>query len=357
MMLARAAGLLGVAWGVTIVSFVMVAALPGAAVAWLGADASPAQVARLEAQLGLDRPWAERYLEWLGGVARGDLGTSMASAEPVIDMLARRMPVTLVLCGYAVGMALAVAVPLALACAYAPGAALDRVVLAASAAALAVPGYVLALALIVVCAITWPLFPAISPAPFDDGAGAHLRAMALPSLSIAVPLAALYTRVLRADLIEQFAREPYIVAAAAKGLSHQVVLMRHALRPSLAGLTTVVALGMAPLVGGAVVIEQLFALPGIGSLMLQSVALGDTPVVQGIVLAIALLTVALHGALDALHGVLDPRVACSTWRSIFAWRAPRGARSSRGVMHRVPDPGVAFSRGDDEAVAAKVRSR
>jgi peptide/nickel transport system permease protein len=283
--------------------------LPGnAAQQLLGASATPEQVERLAEQLHLNRPAWERYLEWLAGLLHGDLGNSLASGQPVTALIADRIAVTFELVACAFILSVGLAVPLALLAARRPGSLPDRVLMIISMAGLSVASYVLALWLVLLFAVHWGVLPAIGFRPLSEGVLQNLRSVALPAISIALPLMCFYTRFLRADLLEQTRGEDYIVTAIAKGAGPWRVLIAHALRNSLPGLLTLVGLNIGALIGGTVVIEQIFALPGIGQLLLQSINTRDVAIVQGIVLLMAVVTVAANLVVDLLCAVLDPRI-------------------------------------------------
>jgi peptide/nickel transport system permease protein len=298
-----------VLFGITLFSFFILELLPGsAAERLLGATATLEDVARLTAELKLDRPAWERYTEWLGDLATGDTGRSLASHQPVATLIAERLPVSLQLVGGAFFLTLCVSVPLSLLAAHESGRVFDRIATLASMAAISVPNYVLALALVFVFSVKLAIFPAIGFIALSEGVGGNLVSLALPTAAIAVPLTGFYVRFLRADLLEQMNSEEYILTALAKGLSPGRVLVRHALRNSLLGLLTLVGLHLGTLIGSTVVIEQIFALPGIGQLLLQAINTRDAPTVQGLVLLLATTTITANLIVDIAYMILDPRI-------------------------------------------------
>lgn len=305
----RLAAAVPVLLGVTLLTFLVMSVLPGSpARQLLGPEASPEQIAALEAQMGLDRPAAVRYLDWLGGVVTGDLGSSLASGQPVADALGPRVPVTFQLVGYAFVISLVLAVPLALLAARHPNRLVDRVSMLVSMTGLAAANYVLALVFVLFFAVRLAYFPAIGYIPPSQDLAEHLRSMFLPALAIGVPLFAFYTRFLRGDLLEQLQGEDYIITARAKGIGPWQVLLRHALRNSLFGLLTVVGVNLGTLIGATAIIEQIFAIPGIGQYLLQAVNLRDAGAVQACVLLFAVVVVAANIIIDLLYAVLDPRI-------------------------------------------------
>jgi peptide/nickel transport system permease protein len=295
--------------GVSILTFWVLDLIPGnAAQQLLGPEATAQQIATLEHQLGLDQPPALRYLGWLGGALHGDLGTSLVSSQPVTALLGERLAVSGELVGLAFVVSLGLAVPVALLAAYKPGRMVDRVSMLISITGLSVANYVLALLLVLLFAVQLTLLPAIGYVPLSQGMGANLRGMVLPTAAIAFPLFCFYTRFLRGDLVDQLQGEDYITTARAKGIGPWQVLLRHAFRNSAFGLITVVGLNLGTLIGGTVIIEQIFALPGIGQLLLQAINTRDFVVVQACVLVFAVVAVGANLVADLLYAVLDPRV-------------------------------------------------
>jgi peptide/nickel transport system permease protein len=295
--------------GVTLLTFIVLNLLPGdAASQLLGADATPAQVHAFEIKLHLDQPWPERYWHWLSGALSGDLGTSIANNQPVSTLLGQRLPVTFELVAFGFVVSLALAVPAALLAARRPGGIFDRVSMLVCMTGLSMAPYVLALALVIVFAVDLSVFPALGWVPASQGIGGNLRSLVLPAFSIGLPLACFYTRMLRADILDQMQGEEYIVTAWAKGVSPWRVLVNHALRNSMFGLITVVGLNFSTLFGGTVIIEQIFGLPGIGSALLTAIQNRDAPVLEGIVIVFSLIVMVTGIAADLLYSVLDPRI-------------------------------------------------
>jgi peptide/nickel transport system permease protein len=305
----RLATAIPVLWGVTLLTFLVVNVMPGdAAQQLLGADATQAQVDALRARLELDRPLVERYVDWLAGAVTGDLGTSLASDQPVSDTLGERLPVTFELIGLAFLVSISFTVPVAVLASRRPGGILDRISMMISMAGLSVAPYVLALVLVYVFAVELAWLPAIGFVPLDENIAENLRSLILPAVSIGFPLFCFYTRLLRADILEQMQAEDYIVTARAKGLGPWRVLLRHALPNSLFGLLTLVALNLGTLIGATVIIEQIFSLPGMGQALLQAINNRDVVVVQAIVLVLAVVVVMANLIADLLYAVLDPRI-------------------------------------------------
>src|SRR5580700_8405410 len=295
--------------GVTFVSFVVMNSLPGdAAQELLGAQATPAEIHQLEIKLGLDKPFLTRYWDWLHQAVIGHLGHSLSSGQSVASILGSDLPVTFELVGFAFVISLALAVPLALLSARKPNGIADRLTMVFSMAGLSVAPYVLALVLVYVFAVKLNVLPAIGWVPPGQSVWQNIRYLILPAVSIGVGLLCFYTRLLRADLLEQMQGEDYVVTARAKGVRPWRVLTRHALRNSLFGLITVVALNLGTLLGFTVVIEDIFGIPGIGHELLQAIDNRDIPVIEGIVFVFAVIVVLCNLAADVLYSVLDPRI-------------------------------------------------
>jgi peptide/nickel transport system permease protein len=262
----------------------------------------------MELQLGLDKSGVERYLGWLGDAVQGDLGRSLVSGQSVSGLLGSRLAITFELIGLAFLVSLALAIPLALLAAYRPNGVVDRLSMLLSTIGLSVANYVLALMLVLLFAVQLGVLPAIGFVPLSDGLVGNLTSLILPSAAIGFPLFCFYTRFLRGDLVDQIHGEEYITTARAKGLGPWQVLLRHAFRNSSFGLITVVGLNLGTLIGGTVIIEQIFALPGLGQLLLQAITTRDFVVVQATVIIFAVVAVLTNLLVDLLYAVLDPRI-------------------------------------------------
>ena len=295
--------------GVSILTFWVLSLIPGdPARAMLGMNATDAQVNALREQYGLNESGPHRYLDWLTGALHGDLGTSMVSSQSMTSMLADRWAVTAELVILAFIVSLGAAIPVALLAARWPGGIFDRIGMLCSMTGLAVANYVLALLLVLVFAVELGWLPAIGYVHLSDGIGPNLKSMILPTLAMAVPLFCFYTRFLRGDIVDQMQGEDYVDTARAKGIGPWRVLWSHAFRNSSFGLITIVGLNIGTLVGGTVIIEQIFALPGLGQLLLQGVNTRDTVVVQDLVIIFAAIAVLANLLVDVLYAVLDPRI-------------------------------------------------
>jgi peptide/nickel transport system permease protein len=298
-----------VLWGVTFLTFLVINLMPGnAAKAQLGIAATPDQVAALEHKLRLDEPFFTRYWHWLTAAAHGDLGHSLSSGQRIATILGERLPITFELLGYAFLLSLVLAVPIAVLAARKPNGIADRITMMVSMVGLSVPAYVLALVLVYVFAVSLGWLPAIGFVHLSESVPRNIEFLTLPAISIAFPLFCVYTRLLRADMLEQLRSQDYVVTARAKGLGPWRVLTRHVLRNSVFGLVTLVGLNFGTLVGVTVIIEPIFSLPGIGQQLLESIGTRDVPIIESIVLVFGIMVVLANLLTDMLYAVLDPRI-------------------------------------------------
>ena len=292
--------------GVTFLTFLVMSALPNdTAQAVLGLHASPSAVAALNHTLGLDQPFWQRYWHWLTNVLQGNFGTTIEGTS-VNHELAIHVPTTLALVLYALVVSVVLAVIVATLAARRPNGIADRLSLVVSMLGLSTAPYVFAFLLIIVFAVKLDWFPVLS-GPVT-GPGSFFRNLTLPACSIGFGLFAIYTRLLRADIVEQMQREDYIVTAKAKGVAPWRVLTRHALRNSMFNLITVIGLNLGGLVGAAAIIETIFQVQGIGNDLLTGISNHDAPLVEGITLVFALVTVLGNLLADLAYAVLDPRI-------------------------------------------------
>ena len=305
----RVIRLVSVVLGVCLLTFFLINALPGnVAVAVLGDQATPEEIAALTQKLGLDQPLPLRFLNWLGGVLHGDLGASLVNQQPVWDAVSQRIPVTLELVVLALLFAIVAAVPTALLAVRKPGGVLDRLLGMLSFSFLAIPQFLLGLLLILALAIGLHLFPVSGWISFDQDPIGNLSTAFLPALTLAATPFAYFSRLLRADMMEQLTREDYVTTARAKGVPRPAILFRHVLRNSVFPMMTMVGLTTSLLVGGSVVVESIFGVPGIGQLLIQSITSRDIPIVLGVVVFVATVVVIVNLVIDMLYGVVDPRI-------------------------------------------------
>jgi peptide/nickel transport system permease protein len=294
---------------VTFLSFVVVDLLPGdAAVVVAGDNATPEQVEQVRQDLQLDRPVLVRYVDWLGGVFTGDLGRSFRTGQPVAEALAQRIPVTFEITFIAQLLALLVAIPLAVYSAYRPGRLVDRTSMTLGFGAAAMPNFVFGMVLIVLFAGGFSsILPATGYTAFFEDPLGNMISIILPCLTLMLAEAAVYRQLLRSDMVSTL-QEDFILMARSKGLPPRRVLLRHALRPSLFSLITLSGVNIGRLLGGTVIVETLFAIPGLGQLIVQAVFNRDYMILQGALLFVAVAYVVINMLIDLLYVVLDPRV-------------------------------------------------
>jgi peptide/nickel transport system permease protein len=295
---------------VTFVTFTLTNVLPGDAInALIPIDAQQDQefVEQIREEWGLNDPLIVRYGRWLGDAVQGDLGRSLVTGQPVTDEITHRLPITLEIMVVAVGFSLLVAVPLGAFTGYREGRRSDRVFSGVAQAGLSLPSFVTGLILIYVFALKLHWFPAVGWNRLSNGIGPNLKTVALPALALAITEIAVYTRVLRSDMIATL-KENYILSARAKGLTDRFILFRHGLRPSLLTLVTVVGLNIAALLGGVLVIEYLFAIPGIGKRLFSAIQQRDFMMVQAITILITVFYVVVNTITDLTYMVVDPRI-------------------------------------------------
>ncbi len=294
---------------VTAFVFSLLLLLPGdAALALAGLEnPSEEQLAAARVRLGLDRPLYVQYASWLGRLARGDLGTSLRTGEPVAEALLQRAPVTLGLALAATLVGLVVGIPLAVLAAYRRGSALDAVARAVAALGVAVPNFWLGSMLVLFLALQLRWLPATGYVNLWEDPWTGARHLVLPTFTLAASAVAEVTRQLRSGLLDTLANE-YVRTARAKGLAEGAVVAKHALRNALLPVVSVTALTVNRIIGATVVVESIFALPGLGRLNLESVLTRDFPTLQGAVLFMALIVIAINLLSDFAYGIADPRI-------------------------------------------------
>lgn len=307
-MLARRLALLVLALVVaSAVIFAVVDLVPGdPAVFVLGTGARPDTLAALREQLGLDLPWPTRYARWLGGVLTGDLGTSLAYKAPVAGMILDRVQVSLPLALMALALAVAVALPVGMLAASRRGRPADALAMGAAQVGIALPNFWFAMLLVLVFAVKLRWLPAGGFPGWSDPLAA-LRALVLPAVALALPQAAILARVLRSALIETLGQD-YIRSARAKGLSRAQVLRRHALRNALIPVLTILGMQFSFLLAGAIIIENVFYLPGLGRLIFQAISQRDLVVVQSAVLVLVAAVILVTFLVDLAYAAVDPRL-------------------------------------------------
>lgn len=286
--------------GVATLVFALIHLVPGdPAQAMLGEGAAAQDVTRLREQLGLDRPLVVQYTSFLGGLMRGDLGTSLRFDRPVAVLILERLPATAELAGAAMLVAIGLAIPLGIAAAVWRSTFVDHAAMTVALAGISLPNFWLGPLLAIVFAVELGWFPVSG-----RGTWGHL---VLPAVTLGTALAAILARMTRASLLDEL-REPYVLAAAARGASRARVVLAHAFRNSLLPIVTIVALQFGSVLTGAVITETIFAWPGVGRLLIQSIDFRDYPLVQGCILVIAVTYVTMNLLTDIAYGFLDPRI-------------------------------------------------
>lgn len=296
----------------SVVVFAVLEILPGnAAEVRLGPTATPEQVAALSAQLGLDRPAFARYVEWVGGYLRGDLGVSVAYDTPVWSLIAERLRVSLPLALLAMGLTVAVALSLGVYAAARHNRLGDVGVMTFSQLGLAIPNFWLAIVLILVFAVHLQWFPAGGfPGWTEDEGGSlweGLQALVLPAVALAAVQAAILARFTRSAVLDTL-REDYVRTARAKGLSRRATLWRHVLRNAMIPVITIMGLQFGNLLTSAIVVENVFVLPGIGRLVFQAIANRDLAVVRDVIMLLAGAVILINFIVDLLYAWIDPRL-------------------------------------------------
>ena len=293
---------------VSLVVFALVHALPGdPAVLFLGEEADPETLARFRVRLGLDRPLVAQYAAWLGRALRGDLGRSLRTNQPVAEAILERLPVTLELLVAALSVSLALAIPMGIVSAVKRNSGVDLVSTVFALVGFAMPGFWLGIILIYVFALLLRWLPPSGWVPLPASVPQNLLSLVLPAFTLGTALAALVTRQLRSGMLEVL-RQDYVRTAQAKGLSERQVVGKHALKNALISVVTVVGLQLGGLLGNTIITETLFALPGVGRLMIDSIFSRDFFVVQGVILFLAVGYVLSNLLVDVLYSYLDPRI-------------------------------------------------
>ena len=297
-----------IALATTAITFLMVDLLPGDAAYIIGGEgATQDEIQAIRDEIGHDHNVVLRYGIWLSNLLKGNLGQSYLTQEPVIHVITERLPVTLELLLISQLMALALALPAGIISAYRNGSAWDRWINISGFATLSVPSFVMALVAIYLFAIQLKWLPATGFSPISHGLWSNIKSFILPGLSIALIEWVALMRVLRSDMISTL-QQNFILMARAKGLPPWKVLLRHALRPSSFTLVTLLGMQIGRLIGGAVIIETIFALPGIGRLLVASIYSRDVMIIQGCILLITIGYVTLNTAVDMVYYLVDPRI-------------------------------------------------
>jgi peptide/nickel transport system permease protein len=300
--------------GLSLLVFLMLRLVPGTVVEQLiGADAvvKPEMVAELKRFFGLDQPWWRQYATWMGGLAHGDLGTSWRTGKPVVALILERLPVTIELTSLAVAFALLIGIPTGILSATRRDQAIDNVTRVGTLVGLSVPVFWQGTMLILFFSIYLRWMPPLMWVDFFADPRRNLTIMLLPALCLGTASAANIARTTRVCMLDVL-RSEYIRTAAAKGLTGRLVILKHALKNALIPIVTVAGLQVGILLGGTVVVEEVFTLPGIGRLVLWSIYQRDYPLTQSTILFIAVMFMTINLAVDVLYGYLDPRIRYSS---------------------------------------------
>ena len=278
---------------------------PAAVIA--GDQATPADVERIRQSLGLDRPYLVRFGEWVWNILRGDLGVSIFTNLPVSTMIRQRVEPTLSLSLVTLILSIVLAVPMGVVAAWKQGTFIDRAVMAFAVLGFSVPVFVVAYVLAYYFALEWDLLPVQGYTPFAQGFWPWLENLILPSIALGAGYIALIARITRATMLEVL-QQDYIRTAKAKGVGQRSILFLHALKNAAVPIVTVIGIGVALLIGGAVVTESVFAIPGLGRLTVDAILRRDYPVIQGVVLLFSFVYVLVNLAVDLVYTLFDPRI-------------------------------------------------
>ena len=309
--LGRLLDLAVVLFGVSVIVFLMIRLIPGDAVAiMLGANTeiTPERIAELRSRLGLDLPLLEQYARWIGGVLRGDLGTSIWTGRPVLGEIAASLGPTLQLTFLSVAVGAGLSIPIGAFMAQARGGAAEVAVRVGAIAGLTIPSFWLGIVAILLMARALPGVSTLGYVPFSEDPLGNLQRMVLPVFALSLPMLANLSRLVRSAMLDALSQD-YIRTARAKGASRRRVVYRHALRNALIPFVTSVGVSFGYLLGGAIVVEQVFAIPGLGRLLLGAIAERNYPLIQATILVVTATFVLVNFAVDLLYAVIDPRVS------------------------------------------------
>lgn len=293
---------------VAVIVFLMLRLSPGDPAAIIAGDhATSQEIAEIREHLGLDRPLVEQFLRWLGQLASGDFGVSIYLDQPVLGLILERVEPTLALAISTMIFAIALAVPLGVIAAWRAGSWVDQTIMALSVLAFSIPVFLIGYGLVIGFSLTLELLPVQGFVSLSEDPIAFLRHILLPTVALGLVYTALLARITRATMLETL-NEDYIRTARAKGLAEPRVLILHALKNASVPIVTTIGTGLALLIGGVVVTESVFAVPGVGRLTIDAVLQRDYPVIQGVILVIAGVYVLVNLAIDLTYSLLDPRI-------------------------------------------------
>jgi peptide/nickel transport system permease protein len=293
---------------VAVIVFALLRLSPGdPAIILAGDGATPEQLNAIRASMGLDKPVMVQFIVWIGHLLRGDLGTSLISGLPVAGMIADRFGPTLALCIGTIVIAVALAIPVGILAAWQQGKLLDRLVMAASVVGFSVPGFIIGYVLILLFARWLGWLPVQGYQPISEGLWPFIERLILPTLTLSTAYIALIARIVRTSVIEVMG-EDFIRTARAKGMTEAAVLIRQALGNAAVPIVTIIGVSIAMLIGGVVVTESVFNVPGLGRLVLEAVLARDYPIIQALILLFSMLYVLINLVIDVLYSLLDPRI-------------------------------------------------
>ncbi len=293
---------------VSFVTFFIIHLTPGdPARVMLGSEATEEAVEELREKMGLNRPLPVQYVEWLGDVLHGDLGSSIFMDGTMLEIIASRITPTIELTLFAILIAVIIAIPTGIIAAKKRGRTMDQGMMVFSMLGVSVPNFLLGLLLVLLFAVTLKWFPAMGYKELSDGVGKHFRYLLLPSIALGLMHAALLSRMTRSAILEVLNKD-YIKMAKAKGVKSRSLMYKHALRNALMPIVTVIAQSFVSLMAGALVTETVFNIPGLGKLIMESIMRRDYEVVQAMILLVAALNVVIMFVLDIIYGIIDPRV-------------------------------------------------
>jgi len=296
--------------GVLIITFLLMRAVPGDVVTQLvglEGNVTEERMDEMRRMFGLDLPVHVQFGQWMGAALKGDLGSSLRTGRPILTDLALRFPVTLELTFLSLLVALIIAIPLGVIAALNRGNIWDSIISLFALLGLSIPGFFLGILLILLFSLRLRWLPPAGYIPIQENLADNLRHMILPSVSLGLVLSAAITRIVRSSMLEILGRD-YVRTARAKGLAEQTVTYRHALRNALIPVITVIGLQFGSLLGGSIIIEQVFSLPGVGRFALEGINLRDYPVVQGSVIIIAASFILVNLFVDLVYTLIDPRI-------------------------------------------------
>lgn len=307
-LLHRALAIIPVMLVVATVSFVLIRLAPGDPASVLaGPDATTEDLAQLRTALGMDQPLPVQLVKWYGRLAQGDLGQSIFLRRPVVQAVVERLEPTLLLTLWGTLLAILIGVPAGIVSARYHNTAVDQSFMALALLGLSIPNFLLGLLMILVFGVWLGWLPVSGYVPLDEGVWLNVRSLLMPAVSLGLVQSALVARITRSSMLDVL-REQYILSGRAKGLSERAVIYKHALKNAIIPTLTVIGITVALLIGGAVVIETVFNIPGVGRLIISAVLRRDYPVVQGVVLLVAVTYTVINLLVDLAYLVIDPRI-------------------------------------------------